>query len=122
LNLYAVMRAANAVETLMGFGARKLWNAKEQGAQSASEVRPADNGSARLPRMAKRDVKALRDRVEKSNLTQITEACNEELARRPIDFSEADALRFEEMAIVVADLDLYHAICFAFTKASFAKA
>ena len=30
LNLYAVMRAANAVETAMGISARKLWNEKAQ--------------------------------------------------------------------------------------------
>ena len=28
LNLYAVMRAANAVETAMGISAQKLWNEK----------------------------------------------------------------------------------------------
>lgn len=76
-----------------------------------------DAAIARLPRMATRDVKALLERAEKSELAQITEACDAELARRPIDFSEADALRFEEMAVEVADLDLYHAICFAFAKA-----
>lgn len=46
LNLYAVMRAANAVETAMGIGAQKLWKAKEQGVEYESEARPAKHADA----------------------------------------------------------------------------
>ena len=76
-----------------------------------------DAAVARLPRMATRDVKALRERAEIACLAQMIEACDAELAQRPFDFSEVDAHSFEEMANKVADLDLYNTVCFAFTKA-----
>ena len=70
----------------------------------------------RLPTMATREIRDLRDRAERQNLASLREACEGELALRPVEFSAVDAQAHARMAAEVLDLDLVGAIAIAFGK------
>lgn len=70
----------------------------------------------RLPTLSSKDIGELRSRAESKRLSDLVDACDRELERRPFDFSTEAAVAFETMAEQVADLDLEEAIRHAFTK------
>jgi hypothetical protein len=72
---------------------------------------------ARLPDMSTKEIRELRTRAEGQGLGQLLEACDEQLASRPIEFSADAAKAFEAQARDVAELDLAGAIRHAFTRA-----
>jgi hypothetical protein len=72
---------------------------------------------ARLPSMSTKEIRELRARAEGQRLGTLLEACDEQLASRPIEFSADAAKAFEAQAKDVADLDLAGAIRHAFTRA-----
>jgi hypothetical protein len=69
---------------------------------------------ARIPSMASRDIKTLKDRAVAQGLTRLVEACEAELSRRPFAFSREHAVSFERMAVEVQDMELLDAIRHAF--------
>ena len=71
----------------------------------------------RLPKMASKAVKDMKATAERAGLPTLIEACDRELARRPIEYSGDMALAFETMAAQVEDMDLTSAIRHAFTIA-----
>lgn len=72
---------------------------------------------ARLPSMSTKDIRDLRARAEGLGLGLLLEACDEELATRPIEFTADAAKAFEAQAKDVADMDLADAIRHAFARA-----
>lgn len=70
----------------------------------------------RLPTMATREIRDLRDRAERQSLASLREACEGELALRPVEFSAVDAQTHARMAAEVVDLDLVATIAVAFGK------
>ena len=70
----------------------------------------------RLPTMASREIRDLSDRAERQDLARLRDACERELALRPIDLSAVDAEAHARMATEVADLDLVATIGVAFSK------
>jgi hypothetical protein len=70
----------------------------------------------RLPRMATREIRDLRERAAQQDLATLRDACEQELALRPIELSAGDAEAHARMASEVQDLDLVDTIAVAFGK------
>ncbi|KRA28540.1 MULTISPECIES: hypothetical protein [unclassified Brevundimonas] len=70
----------------------------------------------RLPTMGTREIRDLRDRAERQELGSLLDACERELALRPIELSAVDAEAHARMADEVNDLDLVDTIAVAFSK------
>lgn len=71
----------------------------------------------RLPEMSNKDIRELRTRAEGQGLGTLLEACDEELAGRPIEFTGDAAKTFDAQAREVADMNLADAIRHAFRHA-----
>lgn len=70
----------------------------------------------RLPTMATREIRDLRDRAQRQDLESLRDACERELALRPIELSAVDAEAHARMASEVQNLDLVDTIAVAFGK------
>ncbi|KQY75352.1 hypothetical protein [Brevundimonas sp. Root1423] len=70
----------------------------------------------RLSTMATREIRELRVRAERQDLASLRDACERELALRPIELSADDAQAHARMATEVQDLDLVDTIAVAFSK------
>lgn len=84
---------------------------------SAFSEKQVQAAIARLGSMGSKQIKELRARGHSQNLTQFVEACDLELASRPVEFSEAVAADFPKMEAAVRDFDLVQTIRYAFTIA-----
>jgi hypothetical protein len=69
----------------------------------------------RLPGLSSKDVREQRKRAETKGLEKLKVACDEELARRPFEFSQEHIASFENMAKQVLNMSLVDAIRYAFT-------
>ena len=69
----------------------------------------------RLPLQSTKDVREMRRRGVGRNLPALIEACDVELAKRPIEFDGDMAARVEETAAITAGMDLAQATRFAFS-------
>ena len=70
----------------------------------------------RLPAMATREIRDLQARAEQQGLAGLRDACEQELALRPIELSAMDAEAHARMASEVQNLDLVDTIAAAFGK------
>jgi hypothetical protein len=70
---------------------------------------------ASLPEIASNDVGVMHKRASTNGVTNLLEACEAELKRRPLEFSKEAAESFEAMAEQIKDLDLHQGIGHAFT-------
>jgi hypothetical protein len=70
----------------------------------------------RLPGMASKDIRSLRGRGVEQGLVALVEACDLELAARPIEFSAIDAANHVEMAAAVSGLDFVDTVAAAFSR------
>lgn len=71
---------------------------------------------ARLPTMATKGIRELRDRAEAKELAALVAACDAELEARPVDFSADDAVNHSVMANATNGMDLTDAVAVAFSK------
>jgi hypothetical protein len=88
----------------------------KEGDLGAFEEKHIIRAIERLPTMATRDIRELRDRALQQDLASLREACERELAVRPIELSAVDAETHARMASEVQDLDLVETIAIAFSK------
>lgn len=70
----------------------------------------------RLPAMATKQIRELRERAESQGLIVLMDACDQEIAARPVDFSAAEAVDHVAMARTTAGLDFVDAVAVAFSK------
>jgi len=70
----------------------------------------------RLPAMATKEIRELRERAEAQGLTVLMDACDEEISARPVDFSAAEAVDHMAMARATEGLDFIDAVAVAFSK------
>lgn len=83
---------------------------------TAYEDKHVQAAIGRLPGMATKDIRELRGRGAEQGLTALVEACDLELAARPVEFNAIDAASHVEMAAAVSGLDFVDTIAAAFSK------
>ncbi|MER0238955.1 hypothetical protein [Fulvimarina sp. MAC8] len=75
-----------------------------------------DKAIARLPRLSTKDVQLMRGRGEDKGLTDLVEACDAELEKRPIEYDDDTAAAMIAAEKTVAEFDLAKATMYAFSE------